>query len=73
MQHPGWTLLILGGLLAVIGAVWLFLPSLPWLGKLPGGIALEGKHFRFYFPLATSLLLSLLLTGLLWLIRFFSR
>jgi hypothetical protein len=73
MDHPGWMLVGLGLLLALAGLVWLAMSSVPWLGRLPGDIVIEREHFRFYFPLATSLLLSLLLTGLMWLLRHFSR
>lgn len=73
MQHPGWTLVIVGLLIAGIGVLWLFGPSIPWLGRLPGDIVIERENFRLYFPLATCILLSLLLKGVLWLVRFFSR
>jgi hypothetical protein len=73
MDHPGWMLVGLGLLLALMGLAWLAISSVPWLGRLPGDIVIEREHFRFYFPLATSLLLSLLLTGLLWLLRQVSR
>jgi uncharacterized membrane protein len=73
MQHPAWVLVIVGVLIAVIGLVWLIAPSIPWLGKLPGDIAIERENFRFYFPLATCILLSLVLTGIMWLVRYFSR
>lgn len=73
MHHPGWTLVIVGGLIVAVGLVWLVAPSIPWLGKLPGDIVVDRENFKFYFPLTTCLLLSLLLTGILWLVRFFSR
>lgn len=73
MQHPGWTLFVIGVVIAVIGLVWLLAPSIPWLGKLPGDIRIEGESFRFYFPLATCILLSVVLTGILWLVRYFIR
>ena len=73
MQHPGWLLLIVGVFIAVIGLAWLFAPSIPWLGKLPGDIVIERENFRFYFPLATCILISVLLTGIMWLVRYFSR
>lgn len=72
-QHPAWGLVAIGGLILVIGLVWLFAPSFPWLGKLPGDIAIERENFRFYFPLTTCILLSLLLTGIMWLVRHFSK
>ncbi len=73
MQHPGWLLIVIGILIALIGLVWLLGPPLPWLGKLPGDIVIQRDNFKFYFPLTTCILLSLLLTGILWLVRFFSK
>jgi hypothetical protein len=62
----GVILVILGGLLIVVGN---FSDKLPWLGRLPGDIVIERGNFRFYFPLATSILLSILLTLIIWLFR----
>jgi hypothetical protein len=73
MRHPGLTLIVIGLVIAVVGLVWLIAPSIPWLGKLPGDIRIERENFRFYFPLTTCVLLSVLLSGVLWLIRHFSR
>jgi hypothetical protein len=53
--------------------VWLLVPSVPWLDKLPGDIVIERDNFRFYVPITTCILLSLLLTGIVWLVRYFSR
>jgi hypothetical protein len=44
-------------------------PSIPWLGRLPGDIRIERDNFRFYFPLVTCLLLSLILSLVVWFIR----
>ena len=71
MRHPGWILIIIGLLVTGIGIVWLTAPSIPMLGKLPGDIRIEREHFRFYVPLTTCILLSLLLTGIMWLVRYF--
>ena len=65
----GWMLLVLGLVLAGVGLVWILAPSLPWLGRLPGDIRIERENFRFYFPLVTCLLLSLVLSLILWLVR----
>jgi len=73
MRHPGWFLVIIGLLIIGIGVVWLTAPSIPLLGKLPGDIRIERENFRFYFPLTTCILLSLLLTGIMWLVRYFSQ
>jgi hypothetical protein len=73
MVHPGWVLVIVGVLIAMIGLAWLLAPSIWWLGRLPGDIAIERENFRFHFPVTTCILLSLWLTGIMWLLRYFSR
>jgi hypothetical protein len=73
MRHPGWILIIVGLLVTGIGLIWLVTPSIPWLGKLPGDIRVEQEGLHFYFPLTTCIILSLLMTGILWLIRYFTR
>lgn len=62
------TLVIIGVVIAVIGLLLPYLSKLG-LGRLPGDIAIERENFRFYFPLATSIIVSLVLTLLLWLFR----
>ncbi len=62
-------LLILTGLVFVlVGAALLLAGRVPWLGRLPGDIHVRRGNFELHFPLATCLLLSLVLSGLLWLI-----
>jgi len=63
----GLVMVILGGLLLWAGNS---AGKVPWLGRLPGDISIEREHWRFYFPLGTSILLSVVLSLLLWL---FSR
>jgi hypothetical protein len=58
-----------GVLLVVIGAVLMLAGRLPWLGRLPGDIYIQRGHWTFYFPLATSIIVSLLLTLVFWLIN----
>jgi Protein of unknown function (DUF2905) len=74
MNEIGKTLLVLGLVFAVIGAVVLFAGriGLP-LGRLPGDFAYRGKRVSVYFPLGTSLLVSALLTVLLYLLSRFHR
>jgi hypothetical protein len=69
MSELGKTLIILGIILTVAGAVLLAAPKIPWLGKLPGDITYQGKGFTFYFPLATCVLLSVVLSLILYLFR----
>lgn len=73
MSHPGWILIIVGVLIAVIGLIWMLAPSIPWLGRLPGDIVIDRDNFKFYFPATTCVLLSLLLTGIMWIVRHFSK
>ncbi len=61
-QALGRMLIGMGLVLIVLGALLLLGGKLPYLGRLPGDIVLQRESFRFYFPLTTSILLSLLLT-----------
>ena len=69
MADLGRTLLVVGGVLFVIGLLLTFGTRIPGLGRLPGDIVYRKGNFTFYFPLVTSLVLSLLLTALLALFR----
>jgi hypothetical protein len=62
------TLIILGVLLLVAGLLWPWILKLG-LGRLPGDIVIERDGFRFYFPIVTGLLVSLVVSALLWLFR----
>ena len=74
MTDLGKLLVTVGGLLVAVGVGVMFLgkANLP-LGKLPGDITYRGKNTVFYFPLATSILLSVVLTVVLALISRFRR
>ena len=68
------TLLVLGAILFTAGALLYFSDKLPLrLGRLPGDIIHRTDHTTFYFPLTTSIFLSIALTLLLWLISHFRR
>jgi hypothetical protein len=54
--------MIAGAVLLVVGALLSFGSRIPWLGRLPGDIVVERENFRFYFPLATSILISIILS-----------
>ncbi len=68
-MHPGKTLIAVGLLLVLVGLILTFSGKFPWLGRLPGDIRIERDNFSIYFPLGTSLLLSLILSVLYWLFR----
>jgi len=61
-------LIVAGLTILVIGLLWPWLSTLP-LGRLPGDIVVERDGFRFYLPLTTSILASLLLSLVVWLFR----
>jgi hypothetical protein len=61
-------LITLGILLIALGLAWPLLAKLG-LGSLPGDIKLERKGYTFYFPLTTSIIVSLVITLLLWIFR----
>ena len=54
--------MLMGAALLILGALLSFGPRLPWLGRLPGDIVIERENFRFYFPIATSIVISIILT-----------
>ena len=64
----GKVLVALGLLIALAGVVLMLVGRVPWLGRLPGDIHIERGNFSFYFPLVTSLLLSVVLTLLLYIV-----
>ena len=69
-MNIGRTLIFAGVLLMVIGLLFLAGDRLPIrLGRLPGDIALRGRHGVFYFPLTTCILLSAILSLVLWLFQ----
>ena len=61
-------LIILGLVIVVVGLSWPLLQKLG-LGRLPGDIAIQRDGFRFYFPLTTSIVVSLVLSLIFWLFR----
>ena len=67
----GKILIIAGGCLILAGLVITFAGKIPYLGKLPGDFFVQKKNFSFFFPLTTSILLSLLLSLILYLFRKF--
>lgn len=69
MPELGKILILLGVTLVVIGLLLSFSDKLGWLGRLPGDLRLEKENLRIYFPLGTCLLISAVLSLVLWLLR----
>lgn len=66
--YIGKFLILVGIVIIAIGALLLLSGKIPYIGRLPGDIIIQRKNFTFYFPLATSIILSLIITFILWLI-----
>ncbi len=69
MTDLGKVLILTGLILMVVGALLMLGGKIPFLGRLPGDIVVERPGFTFYFPLGTSILLSVILSVILWLIH----
>ncbi|MBM4171291.1 MAG: DUF2905 domain-containing protein [Ignavibacteria bacterium] len=62
--------LIIGGIvLVLVGLILSFWDKIPFIGKLPGDIIYKGKNFTFYFPIVTSILLSIIISILLYIFK----
>jgi hypothetical protein len=74
MRELGKLLLVCGLALAVVGGFLLVSGKLPLrLGRLPGDIVYKGSNSSFYFPIVTCILLSIVLTLLLWVVNYLRR
>jgi len=74
MSEIGKSLIFLGVVAIIVGIVLLFSDRLPFnLGKLPGDISIKKENFSFYFPITTSILISIVLSLLFYLFNRFFR
>lgn len=64
-EGMGKFLIIVGVFLVLVGLLFTLWPRIPFLGKLPGDVSIQKGNLHFFFPLATSIIVSLLLTVLL--------
>ena len=62
MLGAGRMLMIVGGALLLLGALLSLGARIPWLGRLPGDIVIERDNFRFYLPITTSIVISIVLS-----------
>jgi hypothetical protein len=65
------TVIVIGVVLVLVGLAILFFQKVPFLGKLPGDILIKRKNFTFYFPLSTSIVISIIICLILYLISKF--
>lgn len=68
MTDVGKLLIVCGLLIAGVGVLVVLAGRVPWIGRLPGDIHVQRGNWTFYFPLATSIVVSLVLTLVFWLI-----
>jgi len=73
MEFFGKILILFGILLVILGIIFSFLGKIPYLGKLPGDIYIKKENFTFYFPLATCILISIILSLIFYLISKFLK
>jgi uncharacterized protein HemY len=69
MPGMGKSLIIIGLVIVAVGVILSLVGKVPWIGKLPGDIYIKRENFTFYFPLATSIIISIILSLILWLLR----
>jgi len=62
------TLILIGLVILAVGLAWPFIGKLP-LGRLPGDIVIDRPGFKFFFPLTTGILVSIVLSLIAWLLR----
>ena len=65
----GKSLIVLGLVMIAVGIVLVVIPKAPWLGKLPGDIAIKKDNYQFYFPITTCIIISVVLSILFYLFR----
>jgi len=69
MTGIGKALIVMGLIMAALGVVLSFSDRIPWIGRLPGDIFIRKGNFSFYFPLATCILISIVLSLIFLLLR----
>ncbi len=73
MQVVGKILVVFGLVMVGVGALLMFSDKVPFLGKLPGDIIIKKENFQLYFPITTSIVISLIASAILWLISFINK
>ena len=73
IEFFGKTLIFFGAILILLGLIFSFAGKIPYVGRLPGDILIKKENFMFYFPLGTSILISVILSVVFYLISRFLR
>ena len=69
MSEFGKTLIVFGLMLLIVGVVLSLAGKLPWLGNLPGDVAIQRGRFTFYFPITTCIIVSAVISLVLYFLR----
>lgn len=69
MSSIGKVLMLFGIILFVLGGIFMLSGKIPWVGRLPGDIYIQKKNISFFFPITTSILISIILSAILILLR----
>lgn len=72
-QGLGKILVVVGSVILLLGLGFMFWDKIPFLGKLPGDIRVEKENFRFYFPITTGIVISILVSVILWIVSHFRK
>ena len=69
VNKMGRLLILVGAMLVILGLIINYFGKIPLLGKLPGDISIERENFKFYFPITSSVLISVLITLIIYIIN----
>ncbi len=69
LQTTGKLLVFAGLILITAGTFLIFEGRIPWLGQLPGDLRITGEKYAFYFPVVTCILVSIILSLIIWILR----
>lgn len=70
MDRMGKAIVVIGIFIVLIGlVVWLWGDKLRWIGRLPGDIRIERENYSFYMPITTMVLISVVISGILWFLK----
>ncbi len=74
MMAPfGKILVVLGFIIVGVGILFMYSDKIPFVGRLPGDISIKKENFQVYVPITTSIIISIVLSLIIWVISFFSK
>lgn len=73
MAPFGKILVVLGFIIVGVGILFMYSDKIPFVGRLPGDISIKKENFQVYVPITTSIIISIVLSLIIWVISFFSK